>query len=86
METIALTISDNANQIAYAIRGELRDDSDRPKASPKLDETAQAEIFVSPLASAFISGSIGSSNALEKAELRLIELMSAFDYENQLTM
>ena len=29
METIAIAISDNANQIAYAIRGDLRDDTER---------------------------------------------------------
>src|SRR5690606_11736599 len=34
METLAIAISNNANQIAYAIRGELRDDTDRPRATP----------------------------------------------------
>jgi hypothetical protein len=84
METVAIAISDNANQIAYAIRGELRDDTERQQASPKIDETAKANFFITPIASSFISGSIGSSDALEKAEQRLIQLMSEFDYENQI--
>jgi len=83
METVALAISDNANQIAYAIRGELRDDTDRPQAVPKIDETTKADIFVTPIASSYIAGSIGSADALDKAEQKLIDLMMAFDYENQ---
>lgn len=83
METVAIAISDNANQIAYAIRGELRDDTERQQAVPKIDETTKADIFVSPIASAYIAGSVGSADALEKAEQRLIDIMQAFDYENQ---
>lgn len=84
METVAIAISDNANQIAYAIRGDLRDDTDRQQAVPKIDETTKAEIFITPIASSYIAGSIGSADALDKAEQRLIELMQTFDYENQL--
>jgi hypothetical protein len=83
METLAIAISDNANQIAYAIRGELRDDSDKPRATPKIDETSKAEIFITPIANAHIAGAIGSADALEKAEQKLIDLMTEFDYENQ---
>lgn len=83
METLAVAISDNANQIAYAIRGELRDDSDRPRATPKIDETSKAEIFVTPIANGYVSGSVGSADALDKAEEKLVEIMKAFDYENQ---
>jgi hypothetical protein len=83
METVAIAISHNANQIAYAIRGELRDDTERQQAIPKIDETAKADFFVTPIASSFIAGSVGSADALEKAEQKLIELMMAFDYENQ---
>ncbi|MCE5345860.1 MAG: CRISPR-associated protein Cas7 [Bacteroidales bacterium] len=84
METVALAISDNANQIAYAIRGDLREDSDRLQAVPKIDEKVKADLFVTPIASSYIIGSVGSSDALEKAEQKLIDLMLAFDYENQL--
>lgn len=86
METVAIAISDNANQIAYAIRGELRDDSDRPKATPKIDETAKADIFVTSIANAYVVGAMGSADALEKAEQNLIEKLQAFDYENQIVI
>ncbi len=83
METLAVAISDNANQIAYAIRGELREDVDRQAATPKIDETANAEIFVTPSCSGYIQGAVGSADAIDKAEAGLVSLMQAFDYENQ---
>lgn len=83
METVAVAISDNANQIAYAIRGELRDDTERPQATPKIDENTKAELFITPVASSYVAGSIGDASALDKAEQKLIDLMMAFDYENQ---
>jgi len=85
METVAIAISDNANQIAYAIRGELRDDTERLQAVPKIDESVNADLFITPIASSYIVGSIGEADALDKAEQKLIDLMSAFDYENQLS-
>ncbi len=84
METLAVAISDNANQITYAIRGELRDDTERPTATPKIDETAKADIFVTPVANAYIQGAVGSAEAIDKAEQELINRMQAFDYENQM--
>lgn len=84
METVAIAISDNANQISYAIRGELKDDSEKQQAVPRIDETAKADLFITPIASAYIAGSVGSADALEKAKQKLIELMSAFNYENQI--
>jgi len=86
METVALAISENANQIAYAIRGELSEDtsSDRPKAAPRIDQTAKADFFITPIASSFIPGVSGNADEIDKAEAKLIELMNSFDYENQL--
>lgn len=84
METLAIAISDNANQIAYAIRGELRDDTEKQRASPKIDETVKAEIFVSPAASGYVAGAVGAADALDKAEARLVELMMGYDYEKQM--
>lgn len=84
MESVAIAMSDNANQIAYAIRGELKDDTERPQATPRIDETAKADFFITPIASSFIAGSVGSADALDKAEQTLIDKMLAFDYENQL--
>lgn len=84
METVAIAISDNANQIAYAIRGDLRADTERPQAAPKLDENTKADLFITPIAAGYVTGSVGSADALERAEQKLVELMQAFDYENQL--
>jgi hypothetical protein len=83
METLAIAISDNANQLAYSIRGELRDDTERPTASPRIDETTKAKLFVTPSANSYVTGAHGNVEALEKAEQHLIDLMMAFDYENQ---
>ena len=83
METMVIAISDNANQIAYAIRGELREDVDRQAAVPRIDETAKADIFITPSCSSRIQGAVGSADAIDKAEAELVKLMMAFDYENQ---
>ncbi|MCH5598031.1 hypothetical protein [Niabella ginsengisoli] len=84
METLAVAISDNANQIAYAVRGELRDDTDRPRAVPKIDESIKGNVFITPLASGYVAGAIGSADALDQAEKTLIDKMLAFDYEKQI--
>jgi hypothetical protein len=84
MESVAIAISDNANQIAYAIRGDLREDTERQQAIPRIDETAKADLFITPIAGRFIAGSVGSADAIDKAEQKLIVLMTAFEYENQL--
>ena len=56
----------------------------RPQASPRIDEQAKADIFVTPIASSYIQGAIGSVDALNKAEQKLIEQMRTFNYENQI--
>lgn len=84
METLALAISDNANQIAYAIRGDLRSDTERPTAVPRIDSATNAELFVTPTANGHIADAGGKADALEKAESRLIEILNSFDYENQM--
>lgn len=84
METLAVAISDNANTLAAAIRAKLIDDSERPKAKPIVDETAGADVFITLPCSNYIVTETESADALQKAEAKLIELMNAFDYENQL--
>jgi hypothetical protein len=84
METLAVAVSDNANQIAYAIRGELKDDGgERQEAVAKLDETAHAQIFITPACGGYIAGAGGSADALDRAAAYLEEQISAFDFENQ---
>lgn len=84
METLAIAISDNANKLAGAIRAKLIDDGEKPKAKPIIDETAGADIFVTLPCSNYIVTVNESADAIEQAELKLIELMMVFDYENQL--
>ncbi|MDD3687277.1 MAG: CRISPR-associated protein Cas7, partial [Bacteroidales bacterium] len=83
METLAIAISANANTLAGAIRAKLIEDSEKPKAKPIIDETAGADVFVTLPCSSYVVTVNESADALEKAEQKLIELMMAFDYENQ---
>lgn len=83
METLAVAISDNANTLAGAIRAKLIDDDAKPKAKPIVDETAGADLFVTLPCSNYIVTENESANALQKAEDKLIAMMMAFDYENQ---
>lgn len=85
METLAVAISDNANHLAGAIRGQLREDSERPAAKPVLDENAGAKLFTSLAAGGYIAGAYGAPDALDQAEQYIREQLQAFDYENQAT-
>lgn len=83
METLAVAISDNANQISYAIRGELKEDTgERQEAIAKLDETARAELYITPACKGYISGVTGSIDALDKAEASLISKIEEFMEKN----
>ncbi len=84
METLAVAISDNANTIAGAIRAKLTEDGDKQRAKPIIDETAGADVFVTLPCSNYVVTVNESGDALEKAEQKLIEMMEAFDYENQM--
>lgn len=84
METLAIAIGDNANQIAYAIRGELKEDTgERMEAIAKLDETARVNMFITPVCNGYIAGTNGSVDALDRAAELLESQMYAFDFENQ---
>jgi len=84
METLAIAISDNANTLAGAIRAKLVDDGEKPKAKPIVDESAGADLFITLPCANYIVTETESADALKKAEEKLISLMTAFDYENQL--
>jgi len=85
METLAIAISENASTITGAIRAKLIDDGEKPKAKPIIDETAGAEVFITLPCAGYIATVNESVDALNKAQQRLIDLMMAFDYENQLS-
>ncbi len=85
METLAVAISDNANAQAGAIRSKLiMDDEDKPKANPIVDQKAGADVFVSLPCAAYVVVENESADALDVAEQRLVQLLSSFDYANQM--
>ncbi|WP_375585398.1 CRISPR-associated protein Cas7 [Cyclobacterium xiamenense] len=82
MDTLAVSISDNANLIAGSIRAKLSEE-DSKKADPIIDEgLTGVDTFISLQAGAFIHTKGETADALERAEKTLIEKMMAFDYEN----
>ena len=84
METLAVTISDNANKIAASIRAKLSEEVDN-KAYPIVEEEmAGVESYITLAAGGYLRTKTESADALDKAKQKLITLMMAFDYENQL--
>nr|WP_321451038.1 hypothetical protein [uncultured Carboxylicivirga sp.] len=84
METLAISVSDNANKIAGSIRAKLNEEDDR-KASPIVEESMKdVDTFVTLQAGAYLHTKAESAEALENAEQTLIDKMMAFDFENQL--
>jgi len=86
MDTLAISISDNANLIAGSIRAKLSEE-DSKKADPIVDENLNGvNTYITIQAGGYIHTKSETTDALEKAELKLIEIMSAFRYENQLSL
>jgi hypothetical protein len=84
MDTLAVSISDNANLIAGSIRAKLSEE-DSEKANPIIDETLKnVDTFISLQAGGYVQTKGETWDALEKAEAKLIELLSAFEYEDQI--
>lgn len=84
METLAVSVSDNANKIAGSIRAKLKEEEEN-KAEPIIEEEMiGVESFVTLSAGGYIRTKKESADALDKAEQSLIDKMLAFDYENQL--
>jgi len=85
METLAVSISQNANAIASSIYAKLvDDDTEKPKAKLVVDEDADADVFVTPACTAYTITSSESKDALKNSENKLIEILATFDYENQM--
>lgn len=83
MDTLALSISDNANLIAGSIRAKLSEE-DSKKADPIIDESISGvDTFITLQAGAYIHTKGEKVDAIAQAEQKLIDLMEAFDYENQ---
>ncbi|PKQ67783.1 CRISPR-associated protein Cas7 [Labilibaculum manganireducens] len=84
METLAISVSDNANRIAGSIRAKLKEEYEN-RAEPIIEEDMKGvETFVSLAASGYIRTKKESVDAMDNAQQALINQMMAFDYENQL--
>lgn len=84
MDTLAISISNNANLIAGSIRAKLSEE-DSEKADPIIDESLKGvDTYITLQAGGFIQTKGETYDALEKAEEHLIKLLSDFDYENQM--
>lgn len=84
MDTLALSISDNANLIAGSIRAKLSEE-DSGKAQPIVDEALKGvETFVTLQAGGYIQTKSETADALERAEQVLADKILAFDFESQL--
>ncbi|MGB5989738.1 MAG: hypothetical protein WBG43_08360 [Marinifilaceae bacterium] len=86
METLAVSISDNANRIAGSIRAKL-DDENENRAKPVIEEDMKGvESFVSLSAGGYVYTKKESVDAMDNAEEALINRMKEFDYERQLEL
>lgn len=84
MDTLAISISDNANLIAGSIRAKLSDE-DSKKAQPIIEEKMEGvDTFVALQASGYILTKSEEVDAIQKAEKELYDRIMAFDFENQL--
>ena len=84
METLAVTIGENANKIASSIRAKLSEEED-DKATPIIEEDIKGiDTFISTAASGYIRTKSESIEAMDKAKAKLVEKMLTFDYEKQL--
>lgn len=86
MEILAVAISQDANKLTGGIRAKLDVESEKPRAKPIVDDSILGvDVFVSLAGGGYFPTHSEAHDAVEKAEERLIELMRAFPYENQLT-
>lgn len=82
METLAVTVSDNANKIASSIRAKLVGGGE--KAMPLIEENLSGvSSFVTLPAAAYVLTTQESATAMDDARACLISQLSSFDYEHQ---
>lgn len=77
---LAVAISDNASRIAGAIRADLSEE-DMKRAIPIIDAIDGVNVYTSLTAQGYVRDAKGSVDAIDQAKARLIELMSAYNYE-----
>ncbi|MDR3665908.1 MAG: hypothetical protein P4L35_03585 [Ignavibacteriaceae bacterium] len=80
METLALTVSNNANKTATSIRAKLMEDE---KAKIIIEESLDGvDTFVTLPAAGYTFTNIESASALEQAEQRLITIIKGYNYQS----
>ena len=84
LDTLSVAVSDNASQIASAIRAKLIDDGGKQRAKPLLDAKAGADLYVALPCAGYIVTECESPDALVQAKADLVKRMLEFDYENQI--
>lgn len=77
---LAIAISDNASRIAGAIRADLNEENTQ-RAVPVIEPIDGVDLFVSLAAKGSIPGISGSADAIDQAKDKLVELLSAYNYE-----
>ena len=82
METLAVSISNNANKIAASIRAKLVEEESN-KAKPIIEHLDGVDTYITLPCAGYVVVKDESYDALDDAEQKLIELMTAFDYEKQ---
>ena len=84
METLAVSVSEDANKIAGSIRAKLSEEDDK-KAIPIIEENMNGvDIFVGLAAGGYFITTSESADAMENAQKLLTDKMLEFDYENQM--
>ncbi len=84
METLAVSVSEDANKIAGSIRAKLSEENDK-KAIPIIEENMNGvDLFVGLAAGGYFITTSESPDAMENAQKLLTEKMLAFDYEYQM--
>lgn len=85
MEVLAVAVSNNASKVTGAIRSKLIEEGEKPLAKPIVDDSINGvDVFVTLAGAGYFTTNVESADSLEKAEQKLIDHMTAFDYENQL--
>ena len=77
---IAFAITDQAWEIPEMIRTELSEQDSRQGVSIILDEAFKDKLFVTRGAKAFIDTDLSQPDAIKKAEQRLIQIFSEYNY------
>lgn len=84
MEILALSISHDANKITGSIRAKLNVEGEKPRATPIVDSSIpDVDTFVTLSGGGYFDTQSESYDAIEKAEEKLVGLMSSFSYEDQ---